>query len=83
MTKLTEQILRERGIRLAKTQQGLRIVSEAEDGLKTDKMRLLEIKHQQPIGKLITGASLRAIGKRLGLNASTIHYWRRRLGLDG
>lgn len=46
---------------------------------KTDKMRLLELRHETDIRDLVFGGTVREAAQRLGVHYSVISKWRARL----
>ena len=56
-------------------------VSRVSPKLKTKHMLYLEYKYGESIELILTAGSLYAVGKRLGIDRSTISRWRKRLGL--
>ena len=51
------------------------------DPKKTLAMHLIEVQFDRSIEELIAEGEIREVGKRLGLQRSTISVWRKRLGL--
>lgn len=47
----------------------------------TARMRLIEITHGKPIEVLLVRGSVREVGRRLGINYSTVSKWRMKFGL--
>lgn len=79
MTKksLRTMILEKRGIGLApRTRRPISIDEIKWPYHKTTLMELLEIKHKLPIHKLLLDGSIYAVGKKLGIDPSTVSKWR-------
>jgi len=58
-------------------------ISQVPDKLKTDKMRILEIRYGKPIEVLITGGSLREVAREYGIKShNLVSKWKNRLGLN-
>ena len=80
--QLRQEILKRRG--LAKGRAGHLVQSQPAQ-LRTDlttAMQLLELQHGKPIEVLLAPhLSVRLVGRRLGINYSTVSKWRNQLGL--
>ncbi|KKM68077.1 hypothetical protein LCGC14_1464460 [marine sediment metagenome] len=76
-TQLADRVLRERGL----TSVDGKIRKIIPQSKKTALMMLLEIQHSTTIDQLITGQSIKRVGKALGIDHSTVSKWRKRLDL--
>ena len=82
MPKITlrRRILTKRGIELEKHTRRPKPIDEvAAPYHKTNLMKYMELKHKTHIHKLIRGGTIYEVGKRLGLNPSTISKWRKQI----
>ena len=79
--KMRDKTLRERGLEL---KGGLRVEigRPGEFTNKTPTMLLIEARTGEDIRKLIKKGTVRSIGRRLGVNYTTICRWRKALGMD-
>jgi len=84
---LRDKILKEQGI--VRTQKRkhkhhkLRTVLPADDGKKTDRMRLLELKYGVVMEEVLVSGSLSMVAEKLGneIDTSTVSKWIKKLGL--
>ena len=80
---IRRRILKERGVKLDKHTRKPRpsVAEELSSSFrKTTTMKYLEIKHHAPIEQLIFEGSIYKVGRRLGVNPSTISKWRKAFG---
>lgn len=80
-SKIKKQILRQRGVgSLEKhTRKPLSIADTPAYYHKTTAMKLIELKFNQPIDKLIFTGSIYTVGEKLGIDPTTISKWRKAL----
>ena len=77
-SRIKKRILKERGIQLAKHSKKILTHDELPSVFrKTNLMRLIELKFHNTLDKLIFTGSIYAVGKRLGVDASTVSKWRK------
>ncbi len=82
---LKKRVMREKEVMITKSKGGGRVkVVLPEKGGKTPLMLLLEHRYGKDIRELIgLDKSQREIGRLLHINNTTVHYWRKKLGMDG
>lgn len=57
------------------------MVTRISDAHKTDRMLLLELEFSEDIMDLLSHGTVREVGKRLGIDFSTVAKWRHRLNI--
>jgi len=76
---IRRKVLTDRGVKLEKHTRKPRPLPEElpSSFSKTPMMKYLEIKHHTPIEQLVFADSIYTVGKRLGVNPSTVSKWRK------
>jgi len=80
LKKVRNRILERRGVVLEpQTRTPIEYHDAPTDFKKTTMMRLLEMRYGQRIEKLISGGTIYEAAKRLGIDATTVSKWRKRI----
>jgi len=78
ISKIRRQILKQRGVELAPhTKEPLQYADAPAPYHKTPLMKFIELKFQDKIENLIFNGTVREVGKRFGVDYSTISKWRK------
>ncbi len=80
LSRLRHRIMKERGVHFSPRQRKLVTQDELPPSIpikKTAAMRLIEMKFNEPIEKIIFDGSIYTIAKRTGVDPTTISKWRK------
>lgn len=83
MKHIRQRILRERGVTATREKRKMRYPQATKPYTKTWAMRTLEEKYGIPIEAILSSGTCREVGRRFGIDYSTVSKWRTRLGLNG